>query len=78
MSLKQDWKYAVNLAGSEMMLFTNKELVKNLSISLDDIYVESFPMPDGNMFRVENKYEFDAEASFDPDHAGTEYLKWMH
>ena len=76
LDLDIDWKYAVNMAGSELMLFTNKELVRNLSASVTpEIYVESFPMPEGNMYRVRNKFSFDPLAPFDPDHAGLNHLK---
>ena len=75
MDLDHDWKYAVNMAGSELMLFTNKELVRNLSALPDtEIYVESFPMPEGNMYRVRNKFTFDPSAVFDPDNAGIAYI----
>ena len=71
LDLDHDWKYAVNMAGSELMLFTNKELVRNLSALPDsEIYVESFPMPEGNMYRVRNKFSFDSSAVFNPDNAG--------
>ena len=71
MDLDHNWKYAVNMAGSELMLFTNKELVRNLSALPDsEIYVESFPMPEGNMYRVRNKFSFDSSAVFNPDNAG--------
>ena len=75
LALDLDWKYAVNMAGSELMLFTNKELVRNLSTSSNpEIYVESFPMPEGNKYRYENKFRFDPDALFDPDHAGEKSL----
>ena len=75
MDLDIDWKYAVNMAGSELMLFTNKELVRNLSASSNsEIFVESFPMPEGNMYRVRNKFSFDPSQAFDPDHAGYSFL----
>ena len=71
MDLDHDWKYAVNMAGSELMLFTNKELVRNLSALPDsEIYVESFPMPQENMHRIKRKYSFDSSAVFDTDNAG--------
>ena len=65
---KHPWSYAVNMAESEVMLFTNKELVTNLSSAeKPEIYTESFPMPKSNMYIIKHKY---VEGSpFDPDHA---------
>ena len=75
LALELDWKYAVNMAGSELMLFTNKELVRNLSASSNpEIYMENFPMPEGNKNRYKNKFRFDPDAVFDPDHAGEKSL----
>ena len=64
------WSYAVNMAGSEVMLYTNKELVTNLSSTeKPEIYTESFPMPKSNMYRIDHKYEYVERSPFDPDHA---------
>ena len=64
------WVYAANMAGSEVMLYTNRELVANLSSTKKpEIYTESFPMPKNNMYRIQKKYSFVEDASFDPDHA---------
>ena len=64
------WSYAIDMAGSEVMLFTNKELVANLS-STDrpEIYTGSFPLPDNNLFRIQYKYALREDLDFDPDHA---------
>ena len=43
----RSWKYAINLAGSEMMTWTNKELVAWLSLKPTQIHVSSFPFPQG-------------------------------
>ena len=67
-----DWRYAVNLAGSELQIFTNKEMVANLSGAPDQIYVESFPLPANNQYRVEHKWRL-AEGRFDPDVAGSNW-----
>ena len=75
MDLDHDWKYALNMAGSELMLVTNKELVKNLSAFPDDeIYVKSFHMPENEMYRVMKTFRLDPSSAFDPDHAGTEFV----
>ena len=58
---ERPWSYAINMAGSEVMLFTNKELVANLSSTKKpELYMESFPMPKNNLERVEYKYQFDS------------------
>ena len=44
------------MAGSEVMTFTNQELVANLSRNLGKIYTESFPMPQHNFKRFQYKH----------------------
>ena len=46
----RNWSYAVNInmAGSEAMMFTNRELVANISANMGRLYTESFPLPEGN------------------------------
>ena len=64
------WSYALDMAGSELMLYTNRELVANLSSTNEpEIYTESFPIPEGNMHRIKHKYKYKEGAEFDPDHA---------
>ena len=54
LALDVQWKYAIDLAGSELVLLTNKEMVEFLSSSeTPEIYVESFPLPEMN--RVQRK-----------------------
>ena len=67
---KRPWSYAVDMAGSEIMLYTNRELVTNLSSTeRSEIYTESFPMPRNNMYRIQHKYQYVEGSPFDPDHA---------
>ena len=63
----RSWKYAANLAGSEVMLFSNEELVKNLSsTSKPEIYAESCFLG-GSIWRMDTKYGLDSSASYDPE-----------
>ena len=39
------------MAGSEVMMFTNKEIVANLSANNGRTFTESFPLPEGNKYR---------------------------
>ena len=55
----RNWSYAVNMAGSEVMMFTNRELVANISANMGRIYTESFPLPEGNQFRVKYQHKYD-------------------
>ena len=55
----RNWSYAVDMAGSEVMMFTNRELVANLSANMGLLYTESFPLPEGNQFRVQFKHKYD-------------------
>ena len=42
----RNWSYALNMAGSEVMLATNRELVNILSQGEGERYAHSFPMPE--------------------------------
>jgi len=57
MESNRTWLYALDMAGSEVMTYTNRELVANLSANMGEIYTESFLMPDYNMDRVKWKTE---------------------
>jgi len=66
----QPWSYAIDMAGSEVMLLTNKELVANLSSSeRPEIYTGSYPLPEEHLNRIKYKYQFNENANFDPDNA---------
>ena len=55
----RNWSFVLNMAGSEVMLLTNRELVANLSANLGEIYTESFPLPDHNLDRIKYQFKFD-------------------
>ena len=38
----RDWSYAIDMAGSEVMTFTNKEMVAELSANMGRIHTQSF------------------------------------
>ena len=40
-----------------MVMWTNKEIVRHLQQFPGEIHTESFPLPEGNRFRVEHKYK---------------------
>ena len=66
----RSWKYATDLAGSEVVLFSNEELVRNLSFSsLPDIYVESCVLGHGH-YRYSNKYALNQTLFYDPEEPG--------
>ena len=64
-----NWVYALDMAGSEVMTFTNRELVTNLSRNIGQIYTESFPMPKHNLKRFQYKHT---------GHKMTKELKELH
>ena len=69
-ALDVPWKYALNLGGSDQMLYTNQELVTMLSSTEQpEIYVESFELPDFHFYRIESKWELDVPPGFNPDDA---------
>jgi len=47
-----DWKFYLNLAGSELPMVTIEEMTERLRKSPDSI-VDAFLLPDGNKFRLE-------------------------
>ena len=71
-----DWRYLIYLAGSEQMLLTNQELVTHFSMAThqEALYVESFPMPLGNMFRVQKKHVLVEQKKNNPDSASRFFL----
>ena len=65
------WEYATNLAGSEMVLFSNEELVRNLSSTTKpEIYVETCYI--GESMRTLHKWGFNGSAHYDPENGGKE------
>ena len=46
-----------DLAGSEVVMMTNKEIVANISANDGRLYTESFPLPKVNHNRINWKYE---------------------
>lgn len=62
----RNWSYALDLAGSEVVLLTNRELVANLSANMGQIYTESFPMPVYNLKRIQRRYELDLKNRLKP------------
>ena len=68
--LDQAEQYATDLAGSEVVLFSNEELVRNLSSSgVPGIYVESCVLGHGH-YRYSNKYELNQNLVYDPEEPG--------
>ena len=63
----RSWQYALDMAGSEVMMLTNRELVANLSAAPGQIYTESFPLPDNNQFRVEIRHKYEGPDLMSPD-----------
>ena len=53
------WSYATNMAGSEVMMLTNKEMVANISDNIGEIFVESYPLPGWNQGWIQNRFKYD-------------------
>ena len=72
----RSWEYATDLAGSEVVLFTNEELVRNLSSSgVPEIYVESCVLGHGH-YRYSNKYALHKTQVYDPEEQGKYVTKY--
>ena len=48
----RNWSYALDMAGSEVMLLTNRELVANLSANMGRIHTDSYPLPQKHYDRI--------------------------
>ena len=66
MTNNRSWEYALNMAGSEMMMLTNRELVANISSYPGKIFTESYLMPEKQSNKT--KYKWVAEEPLSPDH----------
>ena len=53
----RNWTYALDLAGSEVMLATNKELVSRLDRKGEKLYTASYKLPEKNRVRIRYKYK---------------------
>ena len=71
---ERTWKYATDLAGSEVVLFSNEDLVKNLSSTAEpEIFVESCVLGVGH-YRYSEKYELNLSLTYDPEAGGKHFL----
>ena len=48
----RNWSFVLNMAGSEVMLLTNRELVANLSANMGRIHTNSYPLPQKHYDRI--------------------------
>ena len=55
----RNWSYAVDMAGSELMMSTNRELVEDISGNMGLIYTDSKPIPDYLKFRIKYQHNYD-------------------
>ena len=51
-------------------MITNGQMVEFLSLKPGELFLESFPLPPHNRWRVERSFKFDPSAPFNPDSAG--------
>ena len=73
LNLDMDWQYLVNMAGSELMLFTNKELVAHLSSTNNmEIYADSNDFgSEGHWYRVNKIWVLNEDMAYNPDQVQT-------
>ena len=55
----RNWSYAIDMAGSEVMMSTNRELVDDISGNMGLIYTDSNPIPEKLLFRIKYKRNYD-------------------
>ena len=60
----RNWSYAINMAGSEVMMSTNKELVTDIRDNMNQIYTLSYPIPEQLKFRIKYKQKYDEKSGW--------------
>ena len=55
----RNWSYAMDMAGSEVMMATNRELVDEISDNMGLIFTESQPIPENLEFRFKYQRHYD-------------------
>ena len=55
----RNWSYAIDMAGSEVMMFTNKELVADIIANMGRVYTESIPLPQEFQYRIKYRHKYD-------------------
>ena len=60
----RNWSYAIDMAGSEVMMSTNKELVTDIRDNMNQIYTLSYPIPEQLKFRIKYKQKYDEKSGW--------------
>ena len=55
----RNWSYALDMAGSEVMMLTNKELVADITANMGRVYTQSIPLPEEFQHRIKYRYKYD-------------------
>ena len=56
----RNWSYAIDMAGSELMMVTNKEMVAELSANMGRIHTQSNLLPKRFRNRIKYRYKYDS------------------
>ena len=56
----RNWSYAINMAGSEVMMITNKELVSDISANMGRIHTQSELLPKQDWNRIKYRHKYDS------------------
>ena len=64
MNSHRNWSYAIDMAGSEVMISTNRELIIDISDNMDRIYTWSYPLPEKLQFRIKYKQKYDEKSGW--------------
>ena len=60
MDSSRNWSYAINMAGSEVMMVTNKEMVTELIANMGHIHTQSNLLPKQFQDRIKYRYKYDS------------------
>ena len=75
MNSHRNWSYAIDMAGSEVMISTNRELIIDISDNMDRIYTWSYPLPEKLQFRIKYKQKYDEKSGWKKLHR-EQQAKW--
>ena len=56
----RNWSYAIDMAGSEVMMVTNKEMVAEISANMGRIHTQSNLLPKQFRNRIEYRHKYDS------------------
>ena len=76
MESSRNWSYAIDMAGSEVMMATNKELVDEISDNMGLIFTMSLPIPEKLEYRFKYQHHYEDDYCKDKTYCEYKSSKW--